>query len=64
MSLIKINHEVIERDKIKKTVQEYQEYLDRTDHKFLQGYKPKEGEDLKVIEAKRDEYREFIRANR
>lgn len=41
-----------------------QKYLDDTDHKFFSRYKPKKGEDLAAIEAKRDEYREFIRANK
>ena len=63
MSLIKINQEAINRDNIKKTAKEYQAYLDKTDYKFFNGYKPKEGEDLVAIESKRDEYREFIRVN-
>ena len=36
-------------------------YLASTDHKFLVGYKAKEGEDLVAIEAARDVAREFIR---
>ena len=39
------------------------EYVAKTDHKFYNGYKPKEGEDLVEIERLRDEAREFIRAN-
>ena len=48
---------------IKAKVQEAKQYLQATDHKFYNGYKPKEGEDLATIEAKRDEAREFIRNN-
>lgn len=44
-------------------VQEAKQYLQATDHKFYLGYKPKEGEDLVAIEAKRDEAREYIRMN-
>lgn len=44
-------------------ITEYQAYLNKTDYKFFNGYKPKDGEDLFAIEAKRDEYREFIRSN-
>lgn len=44
-------------------VQESKQYLQATDHKFYLGYKPKEGEDLATIEAKRDEAREYIRMN-
>lgn len=40
-----------------------EEYLSNTDYKFLNGYVPKDDEDLKAIEAKRNEAREFIRAN-
>ena len=55
--------EDVEKVKVEMICQIYNEYLDKTDHKFFNGYKPKEGEDLVAIEAKRDEYREFIRAN-
>ena len=44
-------------------IAEAKQYLDKTDHKFYNGYKPKEGEDLVEIERLRDEAREFIRAN-
>lgn len=44
-------------------IQEAKQYLAKTDHKFYNGYKPKEGEDLVEIERLRDEAREFIRAN-
>ena len=44
-------------------VQEAKQYLQSTDHKFYLGYKPKDGEDLATIEAKRDEAREYIRMN-
>lgn len=43
---------------------EYINLLIATDHKFLNGYKPKENEDLSVIEKLRDEARDFIRANK
>lgn len=39
-------------------------YLNDTDHKELQRYKAKVGEDLDAIFAKRDEIRDFIRMNR
>ena len=42
-------------------INEAKEYLVSTDHKFYNGYKPKEGEDLVEIERLRDEAREFIR---
>ena len=45
-------------------IAEAQSYLDKTDHKFFNGYKPKPDEDLVAIEAKRDEAREFIRNNK
>lgn len=44
-------------------VQDAKQYLQSTDHKFYLGYKPKDGEDLVAIEAKRDEAREYIRMN-
>ena len=44
-------------------IQEAKQYLQSTDHKFYLGYKPKDGEDLATIEAKRDEAREYIRMN-
>lgn len=44
-------------------IAEAQTYLDRTDHKFYIGYVPKTDEDCAVIQALRDEKREFIRAN-
>ena len=40
---------------------EAQTYLDGTDYKDLPGYKPKAGEDLTAIIAKRDEARSFLR---
>lgn len=38
-------------------------YLVKTNHKFFIGYIPKENEDLKAIQAKRDEALLFIRDN-
>ena len=51
------------KQEINAKVQEAKDYLISTDHKFYLGYKPKEGEDLVAIEAKRDEAREYIRMN-
>ena len=62
------NAEQIADDKAKQviaqTVSEYKTYLNNTDHKFLQGYVVKPGEDLSAIETTRNEYREFVRANK
>ena len=44
-----------------KTKAEAQAYLDKTDYKDLPSYKPKAGEDLTAIMAKRDEARSFLR---
>lgn len=44
-------------------IQEAKQYLEKTDHKFYNGYKPKTDEDLVEIERLRDEARDFIRAN-
>lgn len=44
-------------------IAEAKQYLEKTDHKFYNGYKPKVGEDLVEIERLRDEAREFMRAN-
>ena len=44
-------------------IAESKQYLEKTDHKFYNGYKPKAKEDLVKIERLRDEAREFIRAN-
>lgn len=40
---------------------EAQAYLDSTDYKDLPSYKPKAGEDLTAVIAKRDEARSFLR---
>ena len=48
---------------IQDKINEAKQYLAKTDHKFYNGYKPKEGEDLVEIERLRDEARDFIRAN-
>lgn len=40
---------------------EAQAYLDKTDYKDLPSYKPKEGEDLVAIIAKRGKARSFLR---
>lgn len=57
------NKENVESEKIKMICEIYKDYLNKTDHKFFNGYKSKEGEDLAAIETIRDEYREFIRLN-
>lgn len=57
------NGDILEKIYIKLMCEVYKEYLDSTDHKFFNGYKPKEGEDLVVIEKLRDERRDYIRAN-
>ena len=57
------NEEKLEKVKTAMLVKIYKDYLDDTDHKFFNGYKPKEGEDLVEIERLRDEARDFIRAN-
>lgn len=53
----------IQKQELQIKINEAKEYLNKTDHKFYNGYKPKEGEDLVEIERLRDEAREFIRAN-
>ena len=51
------------KNSIEYKINESKQYLNKTDHKFYNGYKPKEGEDLVEIERLRDEARDFIRAN-
>lgn len=57
--------DLVAKDKyeLETKIEESKQYLNKTDHKFYNGYKPKEGEDLVEIERLRDEAREFIRAN-
>lgn len=55
--------EEIQEQELQIKINKAKQYLDKTDHKFYNGYKPKEGEDLVEIERLRDEAREFIRAN-
>ena len=55
--------EEIQKQELQIKINEAKGYLASTDHKFYNGYKPKEGEDLVEIERLRDEAREFIRAN-
>ena len=57
------NEDKLEKIKIQMIVNIYKDYLDDTDYKFFNGYKPKEGEDLVEIERLRDEARDFIRSN-
>ena len=56
--------EELKQQELQAKVNEAQQYLTSTDHKFFNGYKPKPDEDLIAIEAKRDEAREFIRNSR
>lgn len=44
-------------------ITEAKQYLAKTDHKFYNGYKPKDDEELVEIERLRDEARDFIRTN-
>lgn len=63
--IIKIyTDEEIVQQELQAKVNEAQQYLTSTDHKFFNGYKPKQDEDLVAIEAKRDEARDFIRNNK
>ena len=55
--------EEIQEQELQQQIAEALKYLSGTDHKFYNGYKPKEGEDLVEIERLRDEARDFIRAN-
>lgn len=58
--------DLVAKDKyeLENKITEAKQYLDKTDHKFYNGYKPKVGEDLVEIERLRDEAREFIRTNK
>ena len=58
-----IQNEIVQQELLVK-INEAKQYLASTDHKFYNGYKPKEGEDLVEIERLRDEAREFIRVNK
>ena len=55
--------EDIQKQELQVKINESKGYLSSTDHKFYNGYKPIEGEDLVEIERLRDEARDFIRAN-
>ena len=55
--------EEIVKEELQTKINEAKQYLDKTDHKFYNGYKPKENEDLVEIERLRDKAREFIRTN-
>ena len=56
--------EEMEAEILSLKIQEAKQYLNKTDHKFYNGYKPKEDEDLVEIERLRDEAREFIRTDK
>ncbi len=56
--------EEIQEQELQNQINEAKQYLSKTDHKFYNGYKPKEDEDLAEIERLRDEAREFIRTNK
>lgn len=60
---VALQEEYYQKDLLVSQLKEKKQYLEDTDHKFLQGYKPKENENLVAIEAARDEAREFIRSN-
>lgn len=62
--IIERTKEEIEAEMLSLKIQEAKQYLNKTDHKFYNGYKPKEDEDLAEIEILRDEAREFIRTNK
>lgn len=62
--IIERTKEEIEDEILSLKIQEAKQYLNKTDHKFYNGYKPKEGEDLAEMERLRDEAREFIRTNK
>ncbi len=55
--------EEIAKEELQSKINESKQYLNKTDHKFYSGYKPKKDEDLIEIERLRDEAREFIRTN-
>ena len=57
------NEERLEKMYVRLVCEVYKEYLSKTDHKFFNGYKPKEDEDLAETERLRDEARDYIRAN-
>lgn len=52
-----------EEEFLAQKIAEAKAYLASTDFKDLPRYKPKDGEDMETIYAKRDEAREFIRTN-
>lgn len=62
--IVKRPIEEIEAEILSLKIQEAKQYLNKTDHKFYNGYKPKEDEDLAEMERLRDEAREFIRTNK
>lgn len=55
--------EAVDKAVTKAKVVIYKSFLDKTDHKFYTGYKPKDDEDLVAIELQRDIAREFVRNN-
>ena len=63
MSLIKVSQEKLAAIALASQLQEAKDYLNKTDHKMLNGYVPRVGEDLQAIELQRNSYREFIREN-
>lgn len=56
--------EEIQEQELQQQIAEAKQYLNKTDHKFYNGYKPKADEDIVEIERLRDEARDFIRANK
>lgn len=53
--------EEIAANQVLQNLRDYKAYLQATDHKFLNGYVPKDSEDLSEIGATRNIYREYIR---
>lgn len=58
------SQEELDKIELKNKLDEAYSYLNKTDKKFLIGYKQKKDEDLVSIEKLRDEARDFIRANK
>lgn len=61
--VVEISAEELAKQELDKNLQEAHSYLNTTDYKMLNHYVAKEYEDIEAIIIKRNEYREFIRAN-
>ena len=53
-----------EKTELLKKLEDAQNLLDRTQHKFGGDYEPKEGEDLEDLKLRRSIARKFIRENK